>query len=145
MANLRDFRKIAKRPLIKTGVGVLSDPGRIRLDEDGKIGPKAIQSFNDFLATIVKLFNAGLSFGTGAQSTQVGNFRAQYVEFTVPSVADTEIVIPHGLGQIPIGWWPIFVDTKSAMLYASSYGSWGEDKFFLKSNTADVLYKIIVF
>jgi hypothetical protein len=145
MAQLRDFRKIAKRPLIKTGVGVLSDPGRIRLGPDGKIGPEAIQAFNDFLAAVVKIFNAGLSFGTGAQSTQVGNFFAQYVEFTAPSAADTEIEIPHGLGAIPIGFWPIFHDTKDADLYASSFGSWGEDKLFVKSSLGDVLWKIIVF
>jgi hypothetical protein len=145
MAQLRDFRKKAIRPLIKTGVGVLSDPGRIRLDEEGKLGTDAIRIFNDFLAVIVKKFNSGLSFGTGAQSTQVGNLRAQYIRFTAPAAADTEMEIPHGLGAIPIGYWPIFHDTKDADLYVSSHGSWGKDKLFLKSSVGAVEWRIIVF
>ena len=136
---------MARRPLLKTGIGAISDPGRLRLNKDGKLGPEAIAAFNDFLASVVKLLNKGLSFGNGEQSTQVGNFYAQYVEFTAPSVADTEIAIPHGLGYIPIGYWEVFCATKNAKLYVSRYGSWGEDEFYLKSNTASVLYKIIVF
>ncbi len=134
---------MARRLLLKTGEGAISSPGRIRVDKDGKLGAEAIAALNNLLATIIRKFNAGLSWGNGNQGTQTGNLFSQYADFITPSGALTEFAVPHNLGKVPIGCWPVYLD-KAAILYASSPGSWGRETIFLMCDTGTVEAKIIL-
>ena len=135
---------MAVKEIVKTGDGAFSIPGPIRLAPDGKIGVEAITQVNALLAAVAKKFNQGLSMGTGEQGTQAGNLFGQYLEFTSPSVADTEFALPHGLGYTPVGYLVVKRD-KAGTLYVSSSGSWKSDTVYFKDSAGTALNLIILF
>jgi hypothetical protein len=133
------------KPIIKQTDWAFSEPGPIRLAEDGKIGVEAITQLNSLIAAIAKRLNQGLSLGSGDQATQTGNIFGQWIEVTsTPSVADTEFQLPHGLGRTPVGYFVAKRD-KAGTLYVSSAGSWNRDVVYFKDSGAAVLLLIMIF
>jgi hypothetical protein len=135
---------MAIKSIVKTGDGVMSTPGPIRLTEDGKIGVEAITQVNALLSALIKKFNQGLSLGTGEQATQAGNIFGQFLEFTTPSVADSEFSMPHGLDYTPVGYL-VVKQSKAGSLYVSSSGSWKRDAAYFKCDVGAVTFLIILF
>ena len=132
------------KKIIQVKDGKISEPGPIRVEKDGKIGVQAINQLNSYMGAVVRKMNRGLSRGTGEQGTLTGNLFGQYIEFTTPSVADTEFEVPHGLGQVPIGFDTVLTN-KAANLYSSSYGSWSDSLIYLKCNVGSTLCLIGLF
>ena len=132
------------KSIVHVSDGKLSEPGPIRMTPDGKIGIEALNQLNQYMAALVKKINRGLSRGTGENATLTGNLYGQFLEFTTPSVADTEFEVPHGLGQLPIGFDTVLVD-KAAILYSSSYGSWSDNLIYLKCSATSALCLIGIF
>jgi len=126
------------RPIIKTGEGAFAIPGPIRLTKDGKIGIEALNQLNSLISAVAKTLNEGISLGTGDQGTLAGNLRAQYIEVITPTIADTEFVVPHGLGRRAIGYDISKID-KGGIVYVSSAGSWSSTLAYFKCTTGDSL------
>ncbi len=135
---------MVEKKIVQVASGKISEPGPIRMTSDGKIGVDALNQLNGYIAELVKKINRGLSRGTGVNATLTGNLFGQFVEVTTPSVADTEFIVPHGLGQVPIGFDTVLVD-KAAILYSSSYGSWGRQHIYLKCNVGTTVARIGLF
>ena len=134
---------MATRPLLHPGTDRITTPGPLKVGEDGKIGVAGVEAVNLFLSSVVSKMNGNLTLGNGAHGTWAGNFYWQWIEFTSPSVADTEFTVPHGLDKVPQGFISVFQD-KAGSLYVSSYGSWGKDLAYMKDSGASVLRKILI-
>lgn len=132
------------KKIVQVSNGKISEPGPIRMSTDGKIGIEALNQLNSYMAALVKAINRGLSRGTGANATLTGNLYGQFLEFTTPSVANTEFEVPHGLGQLPIGFDPCLID-KAGILYTSSYGSWSDSMIYLKCSATSALCLIAIY
>lgn len=134
---------MANRVLRNPGVGSISPIGEVNT-VDGKITEKALAEILGSINSLISAYNGGVSFGTGENSTRVGNFAAGYITWVFSSVANTEEEIPHGLGRIPIGLIPVAKD-RACDVYISSFGSWNPDRFFLKCSVASAAVNLLVF
>lgn len=124
-------------------VGNIPDPPRLIPSEDGKIPASLISKFNTFLSDVITAINGRLSMGNGTQSTRSGNIDGQWITFTTPSVSDTQFTLPHGLGRRPTGY-TIWRRNDYAELKDSNVGGWDERNLYLKCDTGDVTFLILV-
>jgi hypothetical protein len=128
--------------MIDDGVGAVGDIPPITV-EDGKISETTAAYLSGALRGIIAKFNTGLSLGSGDSGHKAGNLDAQYIDVYTPG-ADTEFIVPHGLGRKPIGYEVVRRD-KACIVYDSSGGSWGDKLFYLKCNTANATIKLRVY
>ena len=135
---------MAIRPMIADGAGAVAQLPDVQLDEDGRLTEQAIKMLVGRVQDIVRLLNGGLTLGLGTTAHRAGNFNMQWLDVLMPGVADTEIVIPHGLGRRPIGYLVVQRD-RSCCVYSDAVGSWGNDMFYLKCDTADATVRLLVF
>lgn len=133
-----------RRPLIKSGDSVLTEPGPIRVGSDGKVPPEALAVLNLVVLGLIKKINGNLSLGQMVHGQLTGNFLGQCIQITAtPSVADTEFEIPHGLTTVPVFFW-YFLD-RAGDLYASNFNSWNKDRLLLRCSVASAAATIVVF
>jgi hypothetical protein len=118
----------AIRSRIRTGAGVLAAAAEVSLDE---------------LRRIVAKINGRLSLGDGTSGSWAGNLDAQDIDVTFPSVADTEVEVPHGLERTPVGVVAFSLD-RAGHVYDSRRGSWDATRLFLKCSTASAVTKVKV-
>lgn len=69
--------------------------------------------------------------------------RRQFVDVITPATPDLEYSIEHGFGTVAIGFIVISQD-KAAITYKGST-AWDNDKVYLKTNTATVAARVMVF
>lgn len=120
----------------------ISVPPDISLTE-GATPEEAIVEISSILKDIVRKINGLLSFGNAANATRVGNHRAQYHEILFVD-ADTEVVIPHGLGRVPVGYKPVRRN-KACSIYDTQATAWTETSFSLLCDTANALVTVELF
>ncbi len=132
------------RTLRKTGAGTIKIPPKIQLGLEGELEKKAVALMNEFNARLVRKLNGRLSFGDGSQSSLVGNFYGQFIEFTTPSGADTQFQIDHGLRKSVILRLVMRQD-KAGSLYDSNLGGWGPRSVYFKCDVGSVLFKVALF
>jgi hypothetical protein len=68
---------------------------------------------------------------------------AQYIDFLCPAIRDTEFIVPHGLGRVPVGYVVVRID-RAANVYDSSVGSWSPTLLYLKCDTASASIRLMV-
>lgn len=107
---------------------------------DGKLTEPQVVSLSNAVRALISRFAGGLSHGTGVSGHR-GNFDEQFYDVITPSVADTEFLVPHQLGRIPIGI-EVANANKAAAIYQSSAGSWSDSLIYLKCNVAAAQLKL---
>ena len=135
---------MAKPRMVETGTGHVTRPGRVTKDVEGKISDATIYALKDFADTVEASLNGGLRLGPADNLARAGNFKAQHLEFTTPSGANTEISVPHSLGEAPSGYI-VTLQNKAGALYTSNFGGWDTQTVYFKCDVASVLFNIIVF
>lgn len=134
---------MALREVIPDPAAAMGDIPPIALS-DGKLSGTTAAYLTASLRSIIAKFNGAISLGNGSSGYRAGNLDAQYIDVFTPSTPDAEIEIPHGLGRKPIGYDVVRRDA-ACIVYDSSGGSWGNDVFFVKCNTASVTIKLRVY
>lgn len=85
-----------------------------------------------------------LSFGDAQTGMYCGNFDAIIQSFVTPSPADTEFELPHALGRVPVGFFPVFKD-KACDIYAVESQGWNDSTIKIKASAADASVKLWIF
>lgn len=133
---------MAKRTLIEDGVGMIGQVVDVRFQE-GKLTVAGGDYILSKLKEIVRKINGQLSFGSGVSSARAGNFGGQWIEW-IFKAANTAYLIPHSLNRVPVGYKVMRRD-KACIIYDANIGDWGDDLFYLKSDTAASTVAMIVF
>lgn len=127
----------------KIAAALVTRPGVLQLDADGKLSSLTLSYIRSLLLAIVDRINGLLSFGTGASGSWAGNLDAQFLDVTARS-ANAEFPIPHGLGRVPVGY--IIVRTNAAsILYDNGGGNWTDSTLYLLSTDAGSVFRILIF
>lgn len=134
---------MADRIRIETAAGMLPEPQEIQTDQQGRLTESSVAALSAFMKGVAQALNGRLSLGDGVQSAQSGNIDGQNVTWTF-AVANQEYEIPHGLGRVPVGVLPVQLD-RAGIVYMSNAGGWGINHIFLKSNTAGLVARLILF
>lgn len=129
--------------MVETGSGGLAPPGRVSLDQDGKITPESVITVNAFLDSVAQRVSGKLTLGDGTNYSRAGNINGQWIEFTTPATPDTEFQVDHSLGATPTGYL-VVLQNKAGTLYTSQFASWDKNRIFLKCSAASVLFSIIL-
>lgn len=111
--------------------------------KEGKISGPTADYLSQSIRGIISKFNGGISLGNGLSGYRAGNLDAQYIDVYTPG-ADTEFIVPHGLGRKPIGYDVVRLD-KAAIVYDSSAGSWGNEVIYLKCNAANATIRLRIY
>jgi len=69
--------------------------------------------------------------------------RRQFADVTTPATPDQEYSIEHGFGTVALGFIVIGQD-KAAITYKGAT-AWDDNKVYLKTNTATVALRVMVF
>jgi hypothetical protein len=130
-------------PVIEDGIGAIPTVQPITLDPEGRISAPQAKSLLDVFRGIVAAVNGHLSLGSGITGHRAGNLDAQYIDFLCPAIRDTEFIVPHGLGRVPVGYVVVRID-RAANVYDSSVGSWSPTLLYLKCDTASASIRLMV-
>jgi hypothetical protein len=133
---------VAIRTKLEDGSGAMGNMPDITL-QNGKLTEQVALAISSKIQEIIRRVNQGWSLGSGATGYKAGNLDAQYVDVVFPSVADTQVAIPHGLQRRPIGYAVVRSD-RAADIYDSSAGSWTVEVLYLKSNVANATVRLLV-
>jgi hypothetical protein len=128
----------------ENGHGHLPQPGRITRDDDGTISESSIAKIQSQLELITQTLNGGLRLKSGETLGRAGNFKAQMIELTTPSSANSEFSVPHSLGALPEGYIVVLQD-KAGSLYTSNFGGWDKNTIYLKSDATSMLINVILY
>lgn len=136
---------MAKRTIIEDGLGCIGDVPPITLDKKtGMISAETALMLSNTLRDFVSAYNGGISLGSGITAHRAGNLDAQYVDVLTPGVANTEFVVPHGLGRIAIGYDVVRKD-RAADVYDSSTGSWTDELMYLRCSVASATVRLRIY
>ena len=80
-------------------------------------------------------------FGDGVTGARGENISGEFRTFTT-STANTEVVVPHTLGAIPVGRI-VIGQNKSGSLYSSTT-AWDKNNIYVKSDVASVTFNIFL-
>lgn len=90
------------------------------------------------------LVNGNLSFGNISEGIPQGNLKTELLQGTSPATANTAFTLTHTLGKIPNG--VILAQSNvAAIFYGSAANGWTTTQITIFSNTASVVYTILVF
>jgi hypothetical protein len=123
------------------GIGMIGIPAEL----NEKTAKVTSQTLNYVFASILVLYrkiNGFISLGGGAPGHNAGNLDAHYILHTFIA-ANVNESIPHRLGRVPVGYWPIR-RSGAGNVYDTDDGSWTDSLILLKSTTTGT-YKLIVF
>jgi hypothetical protein len=134
---------MAIRPRIYDGVGMIGQLPPIQLTKDGRLTNQAMLSVYSALTAAIRVLNGFVSFGSGQQAAQTGNFDGQWLEHYFKN-ANEEQEIPHGLKRKAIAY-EICAKDKFCDICEVNRGSWDENTIRLKSTVAGatVLIQVI--
>lgn len=135
---------MAKPSMRENGYGHLPQPGRLTRNADGSVSETTIGKIQSQLELITQTLNGGLRLKSGETLARAGNFKAQMVEFTTPSSANSEFSLPHSLGETPDGYL-VVAQNKAGSIYTSNYGGWDNGVVYFKSDAASMLTNIILY
>jgi hypothetical protein len=122
---------------VKTSVGHLSLV-QLKPDREGNLGDAAILRLGSAINGVISLMNGGLRLGDGSANSEAGNLSGVLLDITFPSVANTEIEMPHDLGRVPIAAL-VFWKDRACDVYSGRGASkaWGtESRAFFKCTVA---------
>ncbi len=135
---------MALRERIRTGTGQIPIPDLVVQDKQGKINPAGLEQLKSSIQNLCRKVNGAISLGDGSAASWSGNVDGQYVTVLFPSVANTEVEIPHGLGRVVVGYAPVRKD-RACDVYDSNSGSWNESRCLLKSTVANATVRLLLF
>lgn len=69
--------------------------------------------------------------------------KRQFIDVTTPATPDAEYSIEHGFGTTALGFIVILQD-KAAITYKGAT-NWDDNNIYLKTNTASVALRVLVF
>lgn len=101
------------------------------------------QAVTSAIRTLLGKMNGKISFGNGIPGYRAGNVDAAYWDVLTPSVGDTEFIVRHDLGRVPVGYQVVRAD-RSVNIYDSSYGSWTDTLMYLKASVASASVKLMI-
>jgi len=128
----------------ENGLGHIPRAGRIKKEKDGTISESVIGAIQNQLRLITEAINGGLRLTSGGALGRTGNLDGQMVEFTTPDIADTEIAIPHSLGQAPEGYI-VVLQNKAGSVYTSNFGGWDNNTVYFMSDATEMLVNVILY
>ncbi len=131
----------------ETGDGFVAEIRDLSLRVDKELQtvlPEDVSTLNDALTSIINALNGRLTFGDLVNGNRAGNFDAQWIKVTFPSVANTEQEVFHGLNRTPQGY-SIGRKDRAADVYDSNPGAWTSTKLMLKSSVASAVVWVKVF
>ena len=107
-----------------------------KLDSDGYDKNLFADIANIFLA-----FQGRVRFGDGVDKARGENMSGEFHTITTAG-ADTEVVVAHTLGAIPVGYIVLMQD-KAGSLYSSTT-AWTKSNIYVKCDVATVVFKIFL-
>lgn len=128
------------RTLIDKSIGYVPTPQPIT-PIDGKLTAESARYLSGMLLVLAQAVNGGLRVGDGTPGSKSGNVFGQWITVLTPSVADTEFIVDHALGYIPVAVLPSLAD-KACSVYVSRQGSWTPDRIYLKCSAASVTLRL---
>jgi hypothetical protein len=136
---------MAIRKIIETGSGFLPIPPDFYPGQlDTPDGLKAaIESTLAQLQDLTRAFNGLISLGDGTSSARLGNLNAQLVSVVFPGTPGNPVKIPHGLLRVPVGY-AVVGQEAAGHVYDGDRTAWGDEHFFLKSDTANLVTQVAV-
>lgn len=120
----------------RTGIGSIAKVNEVRAANPSLIAT-GISTLFSKLNELIDAFNGRISLGDATSYGWAGNLDAVEVEWTTPAVPDTEFVIPHLLGRIPVR-----VERTRANAPCDVYDSgtlWTSSHVYLKADEGSVL------
>lgn len=130
----------------EVGIGV-GDIPQIQTEKDAEgretISTSALLVLSTTLRTIIEKFRGGISLGSGFNGFKAGSLDAGYADVITPGAANTEFVVLHRLGRVPVGFQVVYKDA-AVDVYASSLGSWTDRLMYLKANAGSATIKLMV-
>jgi hypothetical protein len=130
-------------PVVEDGIGSIPQVPPITLDQEGRISAPLAKTLLDVFRSITKALNGHLSLGGGITGHRTGNIDGQYVDFLCPGVANTEFIVPHGLGRVVAGYNVVRQD-RAVDVYDSKVGSWSPSLIYLKANVASASIRLFL-
>lgn len=112
-------------------------------EEQDKFTTLMAQAVTSAVRALITKVNGRISLGNGTPGYKAGNLDAAYWDVLTPGVADTEFIVRHDLGRVPVGYQVVRAD-RSVNIYDSSYGSWTETLMFLKASVASASVKLLI-
>jgi hypothetical protein len=95
-----------------------------------------IKDSNKDILNIVSVLNGRVRFGVGGDGDRGENIAGEFQVYTSNGSADTEDVVAHGLGSVPVGYIVIKQD-KGSIVYDSGT-SWTSTNIYLKQTGTSV-------
>lgn len=132
------------RPIIEEGAGFIREIFPTNPDPRGLLTGAMFQNVRRVFQALLSRVNGRLSLGSTTDAARSGNLDAQYRVVVTPSVANTEFLVDHGLGRVPVGY--IVVDRDAAAhVYSSLRTTWTSTVLKLKCSGTSVTIRIMVF
>jgi hypothetical protein len=119
----------------------IPQPLPVETNKDGGLTTQSVAQINTHMQTVAAALNGNISFGDGTLSEHTGNIDGQTIVVKMPLIADTEIVVPHGLERVPTGRI-VIGQNAPGHLYDSNRGGWGIDKIYLKCDSPSVTFTL---
>ena len=140
--NISDSQGDKKTPMKKFGSGVwLKNVAEKGSENSTKDGDNYLTDVDTDLNNIFLALQGRIRFGDGVTGARGENISGEFRTFTT-STANTEVVVPHTLGAIPVGRIVIGQD-KAGSLYNSTT-AWNKNNIYVKSDVASVTFNIFL-
>lgn len=98
--------------------------------------PSDVQGFGQLQRQLQTLFKS--LFGVEIS-------KGRLVEVTFPSSANTDLKIAHGLGRVPLGFFPVYLSAAGIVYNSSTVAAAPKDEIILKANTSSLVTKLWIF
>lgn len=125
------------RPIVEDGSGLVREVFPLNPDPQNLLTAQLFATIRALVTSIVSRLNGKLSLGTGADAHRAGNLDAQYRKVTSHSTANTEFLVDHGLGRIPIGY-DVISRSAAGVVYDSQKTTWSTSVIKLKCTVVSV-------
>jgi hypothetical protein len=126
----------------KFGSGVfLKNVAERGAQDSTKDGGEYLQDVDLDLSNIFLFAQGRVRFGDGTSGARGENISGEFRTFTTAG-ANTEVVVPHTVGAIPVGRIVLMQD-KAGHLYSSTT-AWTATNIYVKCDVATVTFKIFL-
>jgi len=92
------------------------------------------------ITNIINCLKGNVRFGDGNNGSGGENINGQWAVFTTPATPNSEFIIAHEIGAMPVGWL-VVAKNKAADLY-TGVGKWTDNLAYFKCTVASVNFRI---
>jgi hypothetical protein len=101
--------------------------------------PSFAKMLQKFYQQLARLVNGNLGFGDGVRTD---NINGAWFIGTTPVISDTEFVVTHNLGRIPVGYLVVYQNAAGSIY--DSMSAWSTMQIFLKCSSPEVGVKLFI-